>query len=164
MLSEKQIEEYMNINGRQDSYVENNIKIAAAAVDEMDMWEYIKEKQSTGGFMFCDDTKFYELVDLYIKKGGDDWGTIIGFTFRYIQAMANHFFVDSSFKKCAICLEEDCSEKVLLDCGHSFHTSCVIEWNNSINERHPNVTGCNKNCPLCRGNTVPYYLKTSSVL
>lgn len=40
---------------------------------------------------------------------------------------------------CSICFEECLTKLAILDCGHVFHRSCMIEW---IEKE--------KRCPLCR--------------
>lgn len=52
--------------------------------------------------------------------------------------LPEHIYYDS---KCSICLEEyKHDERVgVLDCGHTFHSSCIKEW-------HKN----SKTCPMCR--------------
>ena len=44
---------------------------------------------------------------------------------------------------CSICLSSDFSDdrKIVLNCSHYFHESCLIQWNN---------TSPHRNCPICR--------------
>ena len=41
---------------------------------------------------------------------------------------------------CSICLEKLDKDKYLLECNHSFHTKCIMDW-----FRHKK-----EGCPLCR--------------
>ena len=45
---------------------------------------------------------------------------------------------------CSICVEPIYSERVRLDCGHTFHSSCAIQW---FRYNHTS-------CPLCRSDSV----------
>lgn len=49
----------------------------------------------------------------------------------------------SESESCSICLSSDFSDdrKIVLNCSHYFHESCLIQWNNIATHR---------NCPLCR--------------
>ena len=52
--------------------------------------------------------------------------------------------------ECSICLETiDSKNKIVLDCGHSFDTSCIQKWTASQIS-----FGKKPECPLCRGSIV----------
>lgn len=44
---------------------------------------------------------------------------------------------------CGICMEEGGGEVTKLECGHSFHCACILDWARSDCDRHAA-------CPLCR--------------
>jgi len=49
--------------------------------------------------------------------------------------------MESNIEKCSICLENIyVNESYKLDCGHNFHTKCIIEW----------FRNYKKTCPMCR--------------
>lgn len=53
----------------------------------------------------------------------------------------------NSGEECSVCLEEISSKNRarLEDCGHSFHTTCLIRWMNNSSINMPTYL-----CPLCR--------------
>lgn len=52
--------------------------------------------------------------------------------------------------ECSICLEEiNSKKKIVLDCGHTFDTSCLQKWTSSQVS-----AGKKPECPLCRGDIV----------
>ena len=55
--------------------------------------------------------------------------------------------VRSALPTCPICLEaiEDARTHNALPCGHSFHTSCLVDLAHNALARGPSVT-----CPVCR--------------
>lgn len=70
-----------------------------------------------------------------------------------IDVISNKLFMESLDHdvvsintNCCICLEEiDNSQDITLNCGHSFHKSCLKEWLKT-QQKNNNDT----NCPLCR--------------
>ena len=46
---------------------------------------------------------------------------------------------------CSICFNEMCTETHELECGHCFHTSCIVEWFRQGSSQ----------CPLCRDEPEP---------
>ena len=48
---------------------------------------------------------------------------------------------------CSICMNDDSDrQSVQLECGHSFHTECIVQW-----FRHHNTT-----CPMCRSESIEH--------
>lgn len=50
--------------------------------------------------------------------------------------------------ECAICMEDIENGQPLqmgINCGHSFHETCIVDWCRSMNERNERCT-----CPSCR--------------
>ena len=53
------------------------------------------------------------------------------------------------FETCVICLEQNDSKSVTLNCSHIYHKKCIKKW---IDETRSNNT--NINCPLCKATIV----------
>ena len=47
---------------------------------------------------------------------------------------------------CAICLEENNENSIVLKCHHEFHKSCIHRW---IEEKTNNVLNVQVKCPVC---------------
>ena len=48
---------------------------------------------------------------------------------------------------CCICLDDAMTQHHQLQCGHTFHISCLMRW---VRHRGGNKSECHLTCPLCR--------------
>jgi len=94
------------------------------------------------------------------KKGGK--------ALRKARRKSEHFNRNFSVDQCAVCLEDDATQKLdtkLFPCGHVFHGQCLIEWVNSIqnSDNNHNAAAAHKqfNCPLCRQHIAHFVQLTS---
>ena len=135
-----------------DEIFMQQINIAINAINKLQLWQWIKEKQSMNGFIGDKDDNMINYTNEFFKNGGDGNCTFMAIILRHLQWFASNTILDNNPRICAICTDEDNFNKSLLDCGHIFHHSCLVEYSNS------NSNLKDKSCPLCRKNTIPPYL------
>ena len=66
-----------------------------------------------------------------------DFDTFFACNFNVNQTMKN-----TRGNACAICLNNNKSNRIVTNCGHSYHRSCLKQVTNTNNSK----------CPMCRGN------------
>lgn len=134
-----------SLNKEWEELIINNYRGGVKALNKLKLWEWIRTYQPTGGFCFSNGDNVNKMM---IETDGDGHsGASFGCMMRGLQQAACVLIPETECDKeiCAICLEEDYDKKIVLECGHTFHLLCI----SYIDEI----------CPLCRGLTVPKYLK-----
>ncbi len=126
--------------------ITNNYIGGVNALNTLKLWEWIRTYQPADGFCYSSSENVNKIM-IKTERDGHS-GTSFGYMMRGLQHAACVLIPEADCDKevCAICLEEDYDEKIVLDCGHKYHKLCISHV----------VTFC----PLCRGCTVPRYLKT----
>jgi hypothetical protein len=123
----------------------NNYRGGVKTLNKLKLWEWIRTYQPTGGFCY---SNCYNVNKIMIEIDGDGHtGASFGCMMRGLQKVACDLIPETECdnETCAICLEKDYNKKIVLECCHKFHLLCISQINDV--------------CPLCRGLTVPKYLK-----
>lgn len=106
-------------------------------------WEWIAQIEPAKGIQFTDDP-YFNLITSSVDMSNHTGFTMV-FMFRKIKKVAD-VFIKREVHQCPICLSEDNNKFLMFECGHKFHSECII---------HKGV----KTCPLCRRETVPEHLQ-----
>lgn len=110
------------------------------AINDQDMWFWIKDICPKNGFMFTNDENAMNIINRIDTS--NHTGLTIGYMLRLMKKIADEILVTKkSF--CAICHESNCEKQALMECGHTYHIECIKEWNST-------------SCPLCRRHTIPF--------
>lgn len=124
----------------------DNYRGGVKALNKLKLWEWIRTYQPTNGFCFSNSNNVNKIMN---ETNGDGHSsTSFGCMMRGLQKVACDLIPETECDKeiCSICLNEDYDKKIVLECGHKYHRLC-ISYIDDV-------------CPLCRGLTVPKYLKS----
>jgi hypothetical protein len=118
----------------------------ARALNKLKLWSWIRDLELNNGFFLSKNNHVHALA----AELEPDGHSALSFaaTMRKLQTIAGYYLNRNSasgiINYCSICLsEKNPNDRVLYECNHSFHNSCMKEY-------YKNTHQTEMSCPLCR--------------